>query len=133
MIQSKDREILVERYLRGLLNLWELAEVEKEIKNNAEFAAYVDFERNIQLGIRESKKAQFKEQLNKLDLNKKVILPFTTKKPNFGQYSIAATVVLIIGFTFTTLYIMSTPTHSDSRVSHSSIAKFEKGLSLLTK
>ena len=117
----KDKELLVERYLTGKLNLYELEMVEKDIKTNIDFENYVKRQRNILLGIREFKKVQFKEMLNSVDVEEKKTININRFKQFSVRYSAVASVVFIIGLTISILYYSSKPAIPNSKMARRAV------------
>ncbi|MDP4268254.1 MAG: hypothetical protein Q8880_12570 [Bacteroidota bacterium] len=117
MILPEEKESMVEDYLMGRLDLLELEMVEKEIITNPEFYKYVKLQRNMMLGIQEFKKQELKDKLNKIDVNKKNLFDVYRVKFIISQYSVAASVIIILAITFSILVLSNKATDTDSRVS----------------
>ena len=94
MIQENQTEF-IERYLMGKLSLWELAEIEEQIKTDSAFAEDVSFQRDLLIGIRESRRMEIKEKLSKIKARPK-ILRLRIDKATVIRYSIAASISILV-------------------------------------
>ena len=90
----------------GKLSLWELAEVEEKIKTDPSFAEEVAFERDLLIGIRESRRLELKETLKQLEAEPKIsilrqvvdtlrIARFDLV-PRIAPYAIAACIIIFV-------------------------------------
>lgn len=115
MITEENKEVFIERYLMGKLSLWELAEVENKIKTDASFAEEVAFERDLLIGIRESRRLELKEKLKTLEAAPRIFrMPILSiDKPKLIRYAIAVCVTIAVMGSL--LY----PSFSDSMIPNS--------------
>jgi len=98
MITKENKSEIIERYLMGRLSLWELAEIEEEIRTDSSFAQDVAFERDILIGIRESRRLELKEKLKQLDAKPNIFrLPaLSIDRSTLIRYAIAACITLFV-------------------------------------
>lgn len=95
MLTEENKEDFIERYLFGKLSLWELAEIEDRIKTDHSFAQEVRFERDVLIGIRESKRLELKEKLTQMSANSS-IFSLRFEKATLIRYAIAASITLLV-------------------------------------
>lgn len=98
MINDENKDDLIERYLMGKLSLWELAEIEGKIKSDYTFAEEVSFERDLLVGIRESRRLELYDMLAQMKRKPWIfrIPRLTFDKPTLLRYGIAACIVLFV-------------------------------------
>ena len=68
-----DNKELIERYLMGKLSFHELSEIEKKIKADPIFYEELNFQRDILIGINESRRLQLKEKLRNIKSEPKIV------------------------------------------------------------
>jgi hypothetical protein len=97
MIIQENKEEMIDRYLMGRLSLWELADVEIEIKNNPAFADEVTFQRDIMIGVNESKRIEIKSDLQSLK-PAGILIKLQVDKTAIARISVAASILLLVSF-----------------------------------
>jgi len=95
MITEQNREDFIERYLMGKLSLWELAEIEEQIRIDSSFAEEVAFERDLLIGIRESRRLELKEKLRQVGSEPK-IFRLLFDRGTVIRYAIAACITILV-------------------------------------
>jgi len=95
MITEENREDFIERYLMGKLSLWELAEIEEQIRIHPSFAEEVALQRDLLIGIRESRRLELKEKLRQVSAEPKIFrLQFD--RGTVIRYAIAACITILV-------------------------------------
>lgn len=95
MITEENREDFIERYLMGKLSLWELAEIEEQIRADPSFAEEVALQRDLLIGIRESRRLELKEKLRQVSAEPKIFrLQFD--RGTVIRYAIAVCITILV-------------------------------------
>lgn len=88
---------LIERYLMGKLSLWELSDIETKIKNDSIFADEVAFQRDIMIGINESKRIELIKNLQGVK-PAGILIKLHIDKTAIARISVAASILLLVSF-----------------------------------
>lgn len=99
MENNEEMNEFIDRYLMGKLSLWELAEIENKIKTDSSFAEEVGLQRDLLIGIQESRRVELKEKLNRIEGSAR-IFRLRIDKPALIRYAIAASITLLVAGSF---------------------------------
>jgi len=117
MITEEKKEDLIERYLMGDFRSGSWQRSRNLSRLDASFAEDVGFERDLLIGIRESKRLQLKEELKQAEANPKIFWLPPIDRSKILRYAIAACITVgVIGSIFY-------PTVSDALTPNSKIAR----------
>src|SRR5260221_9931047 len=95
MFTQENTAEFIERYLMGKLTLWELAEMEDKIRTDPVFAEEVAFQRDLLIGIRESRRLELKGKLRQVKITPE-LFRINIDRKTLIRYAIAACVILMV-------------------------------------
>jgi len=95
MEQEDKKTEMIDRYLIGQLSLWELGDMEAKIKNDPAFSEEVNFQRDLMIGINETKRIELKKTLQNLE-PAGILIRLQIDKNSIKTFAVAACILLFV-------------------------------------